>query len=218
MADQSGRATSPMPPWLRSMNRGSRPNRHGLAPFAASTNAQTSLLNHDHIQPQRHSSTPQHEPEPPATAHHIIPTPPSPAVANDNPVACAAKRKAPDVAPRDEEQRDCHSRHVATTLNRGGRVVANGGSMIWINENEGTKIMMDATRALKNPTRRVTVSGGEIHSKRARTAAIDSNDGESSRFLIPLYVVFMISRHKDRPFVEKENWWSATTSCAIRTA
>lgn len=56
--------------------------------------------------------------------------------------------------------------------------------------------MMEATTALKNPTRRVTVSGGEIQSKRTRTAAIDS-DGESSCFLIPLYAVLMISRGAD---------------------
>ena len=111
-------------------------------------------------------------------------------------MACAAKRKAPDVAPRDEEQRDCHSRHVATILKgRGGGRVSRG-NMIWINESEGAKIMMEATTALKNPTRRVTASGGEIQSKRTRTAAINS-DGESSCFLISLYVVLMISRGPD---------------------
>jgi hypothetical protein len=97
-------------------------------------------------------------------------------------VACAAKRKAPDVAPRDEELRDCHSRHVATNLKGSGGVGANRGSKIWIDEDEGTKIRMEATTALKNSTKRGTVSGGEIHSKRARTVSIDS-DGESSHLL-----------------------------------
>ena len=193
MANHSGRSTHSKPNWLLSGNRGSRPTCHSPAWFPTS-NVQTSFSNHDHIQPQSHPSALQHEPEPPATAHYVISTPPSP---SENPVACAAKRKAPNVAPRDE-QRDCHSHHVTTILKGGGGRRPSGGisgNMIWINESEGAKIMMEATTALKNPTRRVTVSGGEFQSKRTRMAAIDS--GESSCFLILLYVVLMITRRAD---------------------
>jgi hypothetical protein len=196
MANRSERFTSSMPNWLLP-NRRSLPNCHSPARLPASTSIQTSFSNHDHIQPQRHPDTLQHDPEPPATAHHIALTAPSLALTSEYPVVCVAKRKAPDVAPRDEEQRGCHSRHVATTIKSiGGKEWASGGSMIRIDESEGAKIMMEATTALKNPTRRVTVSGGEIRSKRTRAAAIDS-DGESSCFLIPLYVVLIISRGTD---------------------
>jgi hypothetical protein len=160
MAYHNERATSSMPKqpnWLRPIN-GRR-----------------------QIQIQRRPSVPQHEPEPSVTAHQIISTPPSPALASDNSVACAAKRKAPDVAPRDEEQRDCHPRPVTTSLKGRGGVRANG---IWICQDEGTNIMM-ASMALKNSRRRVTFSGCESHPKRARMAANDSNDGESSAFFYP---------------------------------
>lgn len=157
------------------------------------------------MQPQRHPIVPQHEPEPLATPHYIISTLSSAALASDNSVACAAKRKAPDVVPRDEEQRDCHSRHIATNPKSRGEVRTSRGSLKWIDDNEGTKIMMDATMALKNPSRRLTVS--EIHSKRART---DSDEGESSCFLVPLYLVLMICRGPD---TETLLSWRRKTRC-----
>jgi hypothetical protein len=170
MEKRSRRITAP---WLRSINQKSLPYLSVPARFTASTNVQCSLSNHDHIDPQRHPNTPQYEPEHSATAHHIISTPSSPARPS-----CAAKRKAHDVVPNVEEPRDCHSRHVSTSLTVRGGVSASGGSAIWIEETE-------TTTSLENPTQRVTESGSEIHSKRARRAAIDVDDGEFFRFLVP---------------------------------
>jgi hypothetical protein len=193
MANHNERVTSSRPNWLRPIN-GRR-----------------------QIQTQRRPSVSQHEPEPSATAHQIISTSPPPALASDNSVACAAKRKAPDVAPRDEEQRDCHPRHVTTSLKDRGGVRTNG---IWISQGEGTDIMIEATVALKNSRRRVTLSGCESHPKRARMVTNDSNDGESSRFLLPPNVVLIIcrDRHRDPTFLVKQSWRSATTSRAIGAA
>lgn len=169
MANHSERATSSIPKWLRPINGRGQTNRLGPAVFAAPTGTQTSRSNDDHIQTQRRPSVPQHEPEPSTTVHQTTP----PALASDNSVVCAAKRKAPDVAPRDEEQQDCHPRHVTTNLKGRGGVRAN---KIWIDQDEGANIMMEATMALKNSRRRVTLSGAESHSKRARMGANDSND------------------------------------------
>jgi hypothetical protein len=177
MANRNERATSPIPKWLLPINGKRQTNRLGPAVFAAaSTSTQTSRSSHNHIQTQRRPSVPQHGLEPSATAHQIISTSPSPAPMSDN----SAKRKTPDVAPRDEEQRDCHPRHVTTSLNGRGGVRENG---IWISPDEGANIMMEATMALKNSRRRVTMSGCESHPKRARMVANDPNDGEFSRFL-----------------------------------
>jgi hypothetical protein len=159
------------------------------------------------IQAQRRPSVSQHEPEPSATIHQIISTSPSPALVSDNSVACAAKRKVPDFAPRDEEQRDGHPRHVTTSLKGRGGVRANE---IWISQDEGANIMMEATMALKSSR----------HLKRARMVASDSNDGESSRFLLPPNVVLMIcrDRHRDTTFLAKQRWRCATASRAIWAA
>lgn len=85
-------------------------------------------------------------------------------------MACAAKRKVSD-----EELRDCHPRHFATNFKGSGGVGANGRNTMWIDEDTGTKIRMEAMTTSKNATRR---SGGE----RARTMYIDS-DGKSSHLL-----------------------------------
>lgn len=128
----------------------------------------------------------QHEPEPSVAARHTISTSSSPALTGDNPVAYAAKRKVPDLAPWDEEPRDCHPRHVANHSKGSGGVGENGRSMMWVDEDTGAKIRMETMTALKNSRRR---SGGE----RARTACIDS-DGESSPFFVLLHVALMIHR------------------------
>ena len=213
MANHSGRATSSKPNWLRSTKRGSRSDPHGPAGLAASTRVPTSLSNHNHTQPQRYPSALQHGPEPPTTGHYII-SMPSPALASGNPVAHAAKRKATDVPPRDEEQRESHSHHIATNLKGRGGAGSNRESRIWIGENEAKRIMMEATSASKNPTQRVTVSGGENHSRRARTVAIDC-DGESSRFCTSLCSAhdFPSPRRRDPPFMENENSGDATAGC-----
>jgi hypothetical protein len=195
MANHNERAASSMPNWLLPINGRKQTNRLGSAVIAASTSTQTSRSNHNHIQTEQRPSVPQHESEPSDTAHQIFSTSPSLALASDNSVACAPKRKAPDVAPRDEEQRDCHPRHVTTNLKGRGDVKTNE---IWISQDEGENIMMEATMALKNSRRRVTLSGGESHSKRARMVASDSNDGESSHFLLPPNVVFIICRDRHR--------------------
>ena len=161
MANQSERDTSSKPSWLRPMNKESPPNRHG---------SRTSSANHDHTQPHRHPSMPQHEPEPPTAAHHTTSTSSYPALTSDSPVACAAKRKVPD-----EELRDRHPRHIATNLKGSGGVGTNGRDTMWIDEDMGTKIRMRAMTTSKIATRR---SGGE----RLRTMYIDS-DGESSHLL-----------------------------------
>ncbi|KAF8489991.1 hypothetical protein F5888DRAFT_1143304 [Russula emetica] len=177
MANRNERATSPIPKWLLPINGKRQTNRLGPAVFAAaSTSTQTSRSSRNHIQTQRRPSVPQHGLEPSATAHQIISTSPSPAPTSDN----SAKRKAPDVALRDEEQRDCHPRHVTTSLNGRGGVRENG---IWISPDEGANIMMEATMALKNSRRRVTVSGCESHSKRARMVANNPND--DTEILLP---------------------------------
>ena len=98
-------------------------------------------------------------------------------------MACAAKRKAPDVAPRDEGLRDCHPRHVTTDLKGRGGARADG---IWISRDEGADIITKATMASKDQRRHVTLSG---HSERARMAANHSKDGESSLFFNPPIVV-----------------------------
>lgn len=190
MADHSGRTTSSMPNWLRPMNRESQPYLPGPARFAASTSVQSSFSNHDYIHPQHHPSSPHYEPEHSAT--DVISTPLIPAL-----VSGAAKRKAHDGVPSDEEQRDCHSRYISTHLTGKGCVEASEGSTIWIEESE-------APTSLKNPMQRVTALGGEIHSKRARTATIDF-DGEFFRFLVPLFVVLIISRAQtQRPSLRGE--------------
>jgi hypothetical protein len=195
MANHGRRATSSKPKWLRPINREREPNHLGPALFPASTNIHPLHSNHNHVQPRRHPSVPQHEPEPPVSAHQIISSS-SPVLANDNSVACAAKRKAPNVALRDEEQRNCHDpRRIATSLKgRGGT----GASGICISLDEGANIMREATMALKNSKRRATSSGCESHSKRARTAAIDSDDGEPFRFILPSYVVLIIAGQQTR--------------------
>jgi len=182
MANHNQRATSPIPTWLLPISRRRQTNRRDPTALAASTSTKTSISNHDHIQTQRRPSVPQHEPESSATAHQVVSTPPSPALASDHSVACATKRKAPDVAQRDEEQPSCHPRHITTSLKGRGGARENG---IWINQDEGVNIMMETTMALKNSRRRVTLSGRESHSKRARMVAKDSDDGESSRFFTP---------------------------------
>jgi len=95
-----------------------------------------------------------------------------------------------------------------------GTVRANG---IWISQDEGTNIMTEATMALKNSRRRVTSSGCESHSKPARTVANDSNDGESSRFLLSPNVVLIIcrDRHRDPTSSVKRSWRNTITSRAI---
>lgn len=178
MAKPNERATSSKPKWLLPINGRRQTNRLGSAVFATSS-TQTSRSNHNHIQTQRHPNVPQHELEPSSTAHQIISTSLSPALESDNSVACAAKRKAPDLEPRDEEQRVCHPRHVTTSLKARGGVRAND---IWISQDEGANIMMEATMALKKSTRRVNLSRSESHSKCARMVTNESNDGESSRF------------------------------------
>lgn len=212
MASHNERATSSKPKWLLPINGRRQTNRVGSAVFATATSTQTSCSNHNHIQTQRHPNVPQHEPESSSTAHQIISTSLSPALESDNSVACAAKRKAPDLAPRDEEQRVCHPRHVTTSLKvRGVR-----SNEIWISQDEGTNIMMEATMALKNSTRRVTLSGSESHSKRARMVTNDSNDGESSRFFCPPNVVLIIcwNIHRYPTFLVKQSWKSATSRAA----
>ena len=218
MANHNGRTTSPSSIWLRSMNRSSRPNPHGSAQFTAATSVQASLSNHDHTQPQCYSSASQHALEPSATGHHTVSM--SSALASGNPVAYAAKRKATDVAPRDEEQRGSYSRHIATNLKGGGGSGSNRKSSIWIGDDEAKRIMMDATSASKKATRRVTVSGGESHSRRARMAAIDC-DGESSRFCTSVCRAHDLPgppRHRDSPFVENETSGDATAACPIGAA
>ena len=193
MANRNERATSSIPKWLLPIN------------------------GRKQTQTQQCPSVPQCEPEASDTAHEISSAPPSLALASDNSEACAAKRKAPDVAPRDEEQRDCHPPHATTSLKGRGGVRANE---IWISPDEGANIMMEATMAFKNSRRRVTLSGGESHSKRARTVANDSNDGESSHFLLPLECSAhnCRDRHRDPTFLVKQSWSSATTSRAIGAA
>jgi hypothetical protein len=215
MANHNERTSSTgTPDWLLPIRK--RGQTNCLSPlFTASTSIQTSYSNQKHIQTQRSPSVPQHEPEPSAIAHQIISTTPPSALASDNSVACASKRKAPDVVPRDEGQRDCHPRHVtANSMGRGG-VRANG---IWISQDEGANIMMKATMASKDARRRVTLSGYESHSKRARVVANHSNDGEFTRFLLPPIVVPIIcrDRHRDPTSLVKKSWRSATTSRAIR--
>lgn len=185
MANRNERATSSIPKWLLPINRRKQANYLGPAVIATSTSTQASRSNHNHIQTQRCSSVPQYELEPSDTTHQISSTSPSLAFESDNAVASATKRKAPDVVPRDEEQRDCHPPHATTSLRDRGGVRANE---IWISPDEGANIMMEATMASKNSRRRVTLSGGESHSKRARTVANanDLNDGESSHFLLLL--------------------------------
>ena len=171
MANRNERATSSMPKWLLPINKRRRSNI-GPAVFPASTSAQTSGSNHDHMRTQCRPGMPQHEAEPSATAHHqSISTSPSFALAADNSVACAAKRKAPDVAPR------------------------NG---IWISQDEGVNIMMQAEMALKKSRRRVTPSGSESHSKSAWIVANDSNDGGFFRLLLLPNVVLIIFRDRYR--------------------
>ena len=217
MANNNKRATSSTPKWLLPISGRRKTNRLDPAPYAASTSTQTSDSNYNHIQTQRRFSVPQHEPEPSATAHQIISTSPSPALENDNSVAYAAKRKAPDVASKDDEQRDCHPRHVTTSLRGRGGISANG---IWIGQDEGANIRVKATMAQKDSRRSVTLSGYESHSKRARMVANYSNDGESSRFLLPKNVVLTIcwDRHRDPTSLVKKSWRSATTSRAIGAA
>ncbi|KAI0290585.1 hypothetical protein BC826DRAFT_533700 [Russula brevipes] len=171
LVKRTGRTASPMPSWLRPMNRESRPNRQDTTRSTSSAvgSGRTTLPNHDRTQTQPHSSAPRHESEPPPAARDIVFT--SPAPARDHQVACAPKRKAPVVAPRDEEQRDRPLRYAAANLNgRGGAVESRGGP-IWIGEDEGERIRMEAS-----------MTGREIHSttKRARRAAApdDDNDGE----------------------------------------
>ncbi len=194
MANHGRRATSSKPKWLRSINREREPNHLGPALFPATTSTQPLHSNHSHVQPRYHPSVPQHEPEPPVSAHQTISSS-SPAPADDNSVACDVKRKAPNVALRDEEQRNRHDpRRVATSLKgRGGT----GASGVCISLDEGANIMKEATMALKNSKRRATSSGCESHSNRARTAAIDSDDGEPFHFLSPSYAVLIICRATD---------------------
>ncbi len=99
------------------------------------------------------------------------------------------------MALRDEEQRNRHDpRRVATSLKgRGGT----GASGVCISLDEGANIMKEATMALKNSKRRATSSGCESYSNRARTAAIDSDDGEPFHFLSPSYAVLIICRATD---------------------
>jgi hypothetical protein len=217
MANHNERATYSMPNWLLPISGRKQTNRLGSAVIAASTSTQTSRSNHNHIQTQQRPSVPQHESEPSDTVHQIFSTSPSLALASDSSVACAPKRKAPDVTPRDEEQRDCHPRHVTTSLKDRGGVKMNE---IWISQDEGENIMMEATMALKNSRRRVTLPGGESHSKRARMVASDSNDGESSHFLLPpnVSVHNLRDRHRDPTCLVKQSWRSATTSRAIGAA
>ncbi len=116
-------------------------------------------------------------------------------------MACAAKRKALDVAPRDEEQRE---RHVAASLRGRGGV---GASKIWINQDEGANIMRETAMALKNSKRRV------------RTPTIDSNDGKMFSFTSECSAHNIPgTRHRDLPFLVKESWRRATTGSAIRAA
>jgi hypothetical protein len=217
MANHNERATSSIPNWLLPINGRKQTNRLGPAVIAASTSTQTSRFNHNHIQTQQRPSVPQHEPEPSDTAHQIFSMPPSLALASDNSVTCAAKCKAPDVAPRDEEQRNCHPRHATTSFKGRGGVTANE---IWISQDEGANIMMEAAMALKNSKRRVTLSGSECHSKRARMAANDSDGGESSYFLLLPNLVLIIwwDRHRDPTSLVEQSWGSATTSRAIGAA
>ena len=67
------------------------------------------------------------------------------------------------------------------------------GNRVWISHDEGANIMM-ATMALQDSRRRVTLSGHESHSKRARMTANDSDNGESSRSILVLNVVLIIFR------------------------
>lgn len=157
IANNNERTTSSMPKWLLPINKRTRSNHIGPAVSPASTSTQTSGSNHDHVRIQCHPGAPQHEAEPSGTAHQIISTSPSLALAADNSVACAAKRKSPDVAPR------------------------NG---IWISQDEGVNIMMEAEMALKNSRRRVTPSGSESHSKSTRMVA-ENNGGFSSLLFTP---------------------------------
>lgn len=215
MANHNSRTSSTgTPTWLLPIRKRGQTNCLSPALFTASTSIQTSDSNQKHIQTQRSPSVPQHEPEPSATAHQIISTTPPSALASDNSVACASKRKAPDVVPRDEGQRDCHPRHVTTDLMGRGGVRANG---IWISQDEGADIRMKAMMASKDARRRVTLSGYESHSKRARVVANHSNDGEFTRFLLPPIVVPIICRDRHRDFTSsvKKSWRSATTSRAI---
>jgi hypothetical protein len=216
MANHNGRASSTgTPKWLLPMNKKRQTNRVDRALFTASTSTQTSGSNHGHIQTQRRPSVPQHEPEPSATAHQIISTTPPSVLASDNSVACAAKRKAPDVAPRDEGRQDCHPSHVTTNLKGGGDVRADE---IWISEDEGTNIRMKTTMARKDPRRRVTLSGYESHSKRARMVTNHSDDGVFSRLPLPPIVVPMIfrGRYRDPTYLVKKSWRSAATGRTIR--
>jgi hypothetical protein len=194
MANQNKRATSSTPKWLLPINGRRKSSRLASRPSTTSTQT-TSCSNLNPVPTQGRPSVPQrHEPEPSssATAHQIISTSasmsPSPAHESGNSVACAAKRKAPDVASGDEleEQRDHFDpRHAAAGSKGGGGLRENG---IWISQGERANIRMKATVASKNSRRRVTLElpGDESHSDPARMVANDSHhDGESSRFILP---------------------------------
>lgn len=111
------------------------------------------------------------------------------------PVVCATKRKASAPAQEDEEQsKHLHHGHVLAARPKGGA----GGGVIWIDEDEGTRIMMGTRTALKkNLTRRVSSTATEdveVQPKRTRRAAATSDDGEllSRSFFCPLFLLRLV--------------------------
>ena len=111
----------------------------------------------------------------------------------------ATKRKAPmEELGRDRRQDWCLRLDDAEKAYRrgtsGAGVQANGGGMMRISEEEGTRIMMEA-RAMKTIARRVTTSGGETQDKRMRRAAATSDDGECFLVFSPhMHAGLMLAR------------------------
>ena len=194
MMNRDRRATSSPPSWLRSNRPGSA--RSARSPLVVRTvTGRPPLANREHtgasigaaMRPQqRDPDASQHELEPPAAAHPVVSPPALPLASLEPSVAGAAKPKAPMEELGRDRRQDWRQR--LDDAERGYRegasgagVQANGGGIMRISEEEGTRIMMEA-RAMKNKNlaRRVTTSGGETHGKRTRRAAATSDDGKSS--------------------------------------